>query len=460
MFSIRTRIVVASSVVFALILVALSAGILRSFENASVAALDAQMQRCATALEAELEEQISEGVYPQLHDLRSVIPPEIPRARFCMVDSLGGVTATDSLVASLPMAAWHSVRSEGLPPGILAIGTTSYRSIWVPVDVEDGDRFIMHIIAPLTDVESATGRLRTVVLLAVPLALLLLGIATSLIIRRAFAPITGIIATANRINARDLSDRIPQGRNNDELAALTRTLNAMIERLQSAFAAQKQFIADLSHEYRTPLTILRSELEFALARFDDPQARESLRLGCSEVDRLKRMTDDLLLLTRLDSTEQMLIRAPVRLDELLAESCRRLAGLAAEKAIRLNLQIEDICEIRGDEDRLQRAIANLLENALKYSPKETTVTLHLRTVAAHIEIGIADQGNGIPPDDLPFIFDRFRRGALARTEVPGAGLGLSIVRRIVELHGGRVRVESHPGQGSTFFIEFPFLTPS
>ena len=455
MFSIRTRIVVASSLVFALILVALSAGILRSFENASIAALEAQMQRCVTALEAELEEQISEGVYPQLDDLRSVIPPEIPHAQFCMVDSLGGVTATDSLVASLPRAAWQSVRSTGLSPGTITIGTTSFLSIWVPVDVEDGDRFIVHIIAPLTDVASATGRLRAVVFLAVPLALLLLGIATSLIIKKAFVPITGIIATANRINARDLSDRIPPGGSNDELAALTRTLNAMIERLQSAFAAQKQFIADLSHEYGTPLTILRSELEFALARVDDAQARESLNLGCSEVDRLKRMTDDLLLLTRLDYTEQLLTRSPVRLDELLAESCRRLAGLAAEKSILLNLQIDEVCEIRGDVDRLQRAIANLLDNAIKYSPAGTTVTLHLRKNAANIVIGIVDQGNGIPPGDVPFIFDRFRRGPLARTEVPGAGLGLSIVRRIVELHGGRVRVDSTSGRGSAFFIEFP-----
>ena len=455
MLTIRTRIVVASSLVFALVLAALAVGILRSFENASIAALDAQMQRCATALESELEEQKAEGVFPQMRDLRFVIPPELPRAQFRIIDTLGRMTATDSLIASLPRESWRTVRSDRRAPGAITIAGKSYRSIWLPIDVEDGERFAMHIIAPLTEVESAVGRLRTLFFLALPLALLMLGVATSLIIKRSFRPISNIIDTANRINARDLTGRIPPGRSNDEIAALTRTLNAMIERLQSAFAAQKQFIADLSHEYGTPLTILRSELEFASVRVTNAEAQESIRLGFSEIDRLKRMTDDLLLLTRLDSSEQLRARKPVRLDELLAESCRRMASLAAERSIALNLQIGEVCEINGDEDRLQRAVSNLIDNAIKYSPAGSTVAIHLGSNDTNVSIAIADQGKGIPPEELPFIFDRFRRGALTRTEEPGSGLGLAIAQRIVELHGGRVRGESFAGKGSTFFIEFP-----
>jgi heavy metal sensor kinase len=460
MLSIRTRIVVASSIVFALVLAALAVGILRSFENASIAALDAQMQSCATALESELEEQKAEGGFPRVNELRHQIPAELSHAQFRLVDTVGTTILADSLIALLPIESWQSVHRNRHSVQFTTLADRPFRSVWWYVDVEDGEHYALQIIAPLTEVASAVNRLRTLFIFAIPIALLLLGVATSLIIKRSFRPISNIIDTANRINARDLTGRIPPGRSNDEIGALTRTLNAMIERLQSAFAAQKQFIADLSHEYGTPLTILRSELEFASARAKDAEAQESIRLGFSEIDRLKRMTDDLLLLTRLDSSEQLLARKPVRLDELLAESCRRMASLAAERSIALNLQIDEVCEINGDEDRLQRAVSNLIDNAIKYSPAGSTVGIHLGSDATKVSITITDRGKGIPAEELPFIFDRFRRGALTRTEEPGSGLGLAIVQRIAELHGGCVRVESVVGKGSIFRIEFPNLKAS
>jgi two-component system, OmpR family, sensor kinase len=458
MLSIRTRIVVASSVVFALVLAALAVGILRSFENTSIAALDAQMQRCAAAMESELEEQKAEEGFPRGNELRHQIPAELSRAQFRLVDTVGTTLLADSLIASLPVEPWESIHRNRHSVQFATLDDGRFRSAWWSVDVEDGEHYALQIIAPLTEVASAVNRLRTLFIVAVPIALLLLGVATSLIIKRSFRPISNIVDTANRINARDLTARIPPAKNNDEIAALTRTLNAMIERLHAAFAAQKQFIADLSHEYGTPLTILRSELEFASTRVNDADAQRSIHLGFLEIDRLKRMTDDLLLLSRLDSSEQLIARRPVRLDELLAESCRRMASLAAERSIALNLQIDEVCELEGDADRLQRAVANLLDNAIKYSPAGSTVAIHLGHDDSTVRIAVADQGKGILADELPRIFDRFQRGTLTRTEEPGAGLGLAIVRRIVELHGGRVVVESIASKGSTFRIEFPNVT--
>jgi signal transduction histidine kinase len=160
-------------------------------------------------------------------------------------------------------------------------------------------------------------------------------------------------------------------------------------------------------------------------------------------------------LTRLDSSERILIQKLLRVDELLADSCRRMSSLAAERSISLSLQIDDVCEIEGDGDRLQRAVSNLVDNAIKYSPGGSTVVIRLSGGDTNVTISVADHGKGIPVDELPFIFGRFRRGAMTRTEEPGSGLGLAIVERIVELHGGHVRVESVVGRGSEFLIELP-----
>jgi signal transduction histidine kinase len=455
MFSIRTRIVFATSIVFASILIFLSIWVLRAFERALVDALDAQLDRFAAILETEVGEQTHENLFPMPQDLKDVTPETIRQAQFRILDSLGRTVFSDSFPAKLPTEAWSLNLRQGQSHRSVLIAGTQYRRMHTVIEVQDQRRYSLDIVAPLAAVESSVALLRTLFILGIPVAILLLGGATSLVIRRAFRPIHSMIATANRITAHDLSGRLPDPKSQDEIHALATTLNSMIERLQSAFSAQKQFIAELSHEYRTPLTIIRSELEFAAARTTDPQSQESIALATSEIDRLKRMTDDLLLLMRLDSTEQLLIRSPVRLDELLAETCRRMSSVARSKTIGLDLQIDEVVEVSGDAGRLLRAVSNLLDNAIKYSPVGSTVTLRLRLNDSTARISIIDQGAGIRPDELNNLFQRVSRRANTHASSPGYGLGLAIARRIVELHGGSITVRSQPGEGSEFCMEFP-----
>lgn len=272
--------------------------------------------------------------------------------------------------------------------------------------------------------------------------------------RAAMEPIDHISATASRIlGAEDLHARVAHPTTNDEVARLVHTINDMLARMEHMFGAQRRFTADMAHELRTPLAAMRGNLEILRrGAIDDPvMLKESLHDIESEVARLTRMANDLLVLAQADAGVS-LRWGTVQLDEVLLEVYRDLRPLADGITIKVDLQ-EPIA-ILGDRDRLKQALINLVANALQHTPKGGTVTLGLHRDRDHALLSVADTGHGIPAEQQTLLFERFFRGDGARSE-GGAGLGLSIVRWIAEAHSGEVAVTSEPEAGATFTLRLP-----
>jgi two-component system OmpR family sensor kinase len=291
--------------------------------------------------------------------------------------------------------------------------------------------------------------------------LLLAAVGGAFLARTALRPIQAITATTRRITqAQDLGQRIPVSVPTDELGRLTETINEMLARLEELFKAQQRLVADVSHELRTPLTTIQGNLDLLrLGATDDPTARSStLRAIADETARMRRLVNDLLLLAQADAGLK-LHRQPVEMDTLLLEVYRQAQVMAQGVTVRLGA--EDQAMVSGDADRLRQLLLNLVDNALKHTPPGSgLVTLTLRRAGGWVQVGVEDNGSGIPPEDLPHIFQRFYRADPSRSRPGGSGLGLAIAKWVAEAHGGRIEVESQVGKGSTFTLWLPELAPS
>jgi len=273
---------------------------------------------------------------------------------------------------------------------------------------------------------------------------------------RVLRPIGRITSVARDIQATDLSRRIELAGPDDELKQLADTFDAMLARLDAAFAAQRQFVADASHELRNPLAIIRTNVDVALADPDaDPQdLRHTITVVKRAGDRMSRLVDDLLALARRQ--EPTLEHERVDLGAAVAEASDDFLVPAEARGIVLDRAIAPEVVVIGDRDALKRAVANLLENAVRLAPASTRIKLATGSEGGRAWIAVADEGPGIAAEDQQHVFDRFWRADKARSRADGGtGLGLAIVRQIAESHGGHVRLHSKVGVGSTFVIWLP-----
>jgi signal transduction histidine kinase len=273
---------------------------------------------------------------------------------------------------------------------------------------------------------------------------------------RVLAPIERITSVAREIQATDLSRRIELGGPEDELRRLADTFDAMLARLDAAFAAQRQFLADASHELRNPLAIIRTNLDVALADPDaDPEElRQSLVVIQRASDRMSHLVDDLLALARGQALE---VRSEtVDLGAAVADASDELFLSAKRRDITLDRTIVPRVVVSGDHDALKRAVSNLLENAVRYAPPGSRVRLAVGSERSRAWVSVSDEGPGLAPEDQRRVFDRFWRADKGRSRAEGGtGLGLAIVRQIVNSHGGEVQLQSKVGVGSTFTIWLP-----
>lgn len=275
--------------------------------------------------------------------------------------------------------------------------------------------------------------------------------------RKALKPVAEINETARKITAENLHERIRADVPQDELGQLAATMNEMIERLEKSFQQIRQFTGDASHELKTPLTILKGEIEMALRSKDDVQyMKEVLKSSLEEIDRMSYIVRSLLDLAKMDVEKGALAKAPVRLDKVLAERHEHLRRLAFDSAVQLDILENKPVTVLGDQVRLSQLIYNLIDNAIKYTHRGGRVELRLGQEGQTVFFSVKDTGVGISEEDLPYIFDRFYRVDKARTrEVGGAGLGLSICKEIAEAHGGTLTAQSVPGKGSIFTVSLP-----
>jgi signal transduction histidine kinase len=273
---------------------------------------------------------------------------------------------------------------------------------------------------------------------------------------RVLRPIGRITAVARDIQATDLSRRIELPGPEDELKQLADTFDAMLARLDAAFAAQRQFTADASHELRNPLAIIRTNVDVALAdpNADPEDLRHTIAVVKRASDRMARLVDDLLALARRQ--EPTLEHEPVDLGAAVAEASDDFVVPAAARNIVLDRVIDPDVVVTGDRDALKRAVANLLENAVRLAPRGSRIRLATGSEGDRAWIAVTDEGPGIAPEDQPHVFDRFWRADKGRSRADGGtGLGLAIVRQIAESHGGEVRLQSKVGVGSSFVVWLP-----
>ena len=326
------------------------------------------------------------------------------------------------------------------------------------------------LAAPLRQIDEATGVLLRA-LLVVGLVVLVGGLLVGWwLIRRDLRPLEQVTATATRITAGDLSQRVGFAEAGGEVGRLGTAFESMIDQIQHAFAAQqaalaakersegqlRQFVADASHELRTPLTTLRGYADlYQAGGLGDPAVLESamLRIG-TESRRMAELVDDLLLLARLDQGRP-LDRRPVPLSELVADAVAD--ARAVEPGRPIAAQVADGVTVLGDEHRLRQVLANLLANVRVHAPAQAPVEVTLTpTGDGRAVVAVADHGPGIPPGHAARVFDRFYRADTGRSrDRGGSGLGLSIAARVVEAHGGTISHSPTPGGGATFTVTLP-----
>ena len=332
----------------------------------------------------------------------------------------------------------------------------TFRVYTTPVFENDKVAFLVQVASPLTSIYIALNQLKLALFLLFPATVLVMGLMGSFLVKATLRPVDSIIRAIHEITAENLKMKLAVPHTKDEIQKLAETFNDMLKRLEHAFTSQRRLFEDLSHELKTPLTILKGELEVTLKKIRTQEEYGSiLRSSLEEIDKMANLVENLLLLARFDLKEIMPERKKFDLNLLMRSVVNSLKPLYELKEIAVSFIERDDVNIYGDEEELKTLFINIIDNAIKYTPEGGSVQVMSERADKHARITIKDTGKGIPRQELAHIFDRFYRGDKARTSSGGFGLGLSIAKAIVEAHGGSISVESEFSKGTTFIITLP-----
>jgi heavy metal sensor kinase len=317
--------------------------------------------------------------------------------------------------------------------------------------------FLVRVGIPLGAEDAARrGFLRSLLLL-VPIGVVFAALAGRQLSKRALGPMKNLAAAARQINILELRQRLPVRGAGDEVDDVARAFNETLGRLENSVEQMKQFTASISHELRTPLTTLRGEAEIALLKARSVEEYQHvLASQLEEFDKLTKMVNQLLVLARAETGEIQWRDQTVDLSGLASSLAEQMEPIASAKNVALEAKVDSEVAVRGDSNWLERVILNMLDNAIKFTSDGGIVRLTLKPSDGWALLSVQDTGVGIPASAIPHIFDRFFRAESSRSKhVEGVGLGLALVKWIVERHGGHIQVESQPGQGSRFTVMLP-----
>ena len=476
--SIRTRLTLWYTGVLALVIVVLCAVAYFIFWRSAVRRTDENLVELSNSflvtLRAELEDQSGPDVF------RAAAQVAIDEHRFrdtlyAIADQTGKVILTSLEIPSanapskaarrvLSSASFQSFVEESLRAdrlfGHIPVTEAGYRAFAQRFSAK-GKSYTLIILQSLHPQKEMMEEAGTVFAWLIPIAILMASGGGYFLARKSLAPVVAMSSQAGRIGASNLDERLTVQNQKDELGHLAKSFNGLLDRLGESFNRQRRFMADASHELRTPVAILRGESEVALSQQARPpeEYRESLGVLHHEAERLSRIVEDLFTLTRADAGQYPLQPSDFYLDELIAECVHSARTLAQAKKISLTFEGAPELPIHADESLLRRMLLNLLDNAIKYTPDFGRVTVACRRDGQGYEVSITDTGSGIPPELRPRIFERFFRADTARSRSEsnggGAGLGLAISRWIVEAHQGRLELTHSDATGSTFTAYLP-----
>jgi heavy metal sensor kinase len=338
----------------------------------------------------------------------------------------------------------------------VATSSERWRTLAAPVEVS-GHSVVLRVSRSEERVLRQLWEVLVVLVLGLPLVVVLAGFGGYVLARRALTPIDHLASEARRVTAERLHERLTAVNERDEIGRLTAVINETIARLESSFDQLRRFTADASHELRTPLSVVRGIGEAAVAqRRTAEEYEETIGSMLEEIDRMTSLVDTLLRLSHGDAGRIRLTRELVDLGELARDVASSLGILAEERNQKIAIDVADHVLVSADRLVLREAVTNVLDNALKYSPAGSSVTIRVEQTADRAMVAVADQGPGIPREHRERIFDRFFRIDEARSrDAGGAGLGLAIAKWAVDVHGGRITVDERPGGGSEFRIVLP-----
>jgi two-component system OmpR family sensor kinase len=461
MMTITTRLTLLFSAIFGCIIIVVAVVMYLSYARSEYALMDDELRTYGEIIVENIRSgsmTLSE-YFDQLDTLSGEDSFNFRPVRAVLVsrDSVVYENTPESLVNILV----EKVRAKGgMGPhpgfGSVVVGESSYR--YFATVVQHGtsaDTFTLLTVSSLDRISQRLGNFRALLLVILPVALLVAAGAGWYMARRALSPVAHITQAAEEISSSSLDRRVPVGNSKDELGNLALVFNQMIARLERTFQSQRQFITDASHDLRTPLAVVQAELELLLQhRSLDKEARETIERSIAEIEQLTLLANDLLLLARLESQQPGEQFTTIRLDELLAESVSSVRRLAEAKSISIRLLLDEPVELTAEPRLLRRAIVNVLDNAITWSPAGSTIKASLGTENNHALVIISDAGPGVPAEELPHLSDRFFRGDRMRSTT-GFGLGLAIVKSVLEAHHGRLELESPPQQGMTVRLVLP-----
>jgi len=425
--SLRARLTLWYTIVLVVVLAAFAMGVVWMQGRIGLRNADRELADADATAVKIIGNELEEGGSPEMAAEEATETLAAPNLVIAVLDR--NHQTLSARPAQTPDGAWRSRSREAL------IG---------------GEHFQIVVSIPLAGVEREQRELREAMLIAIPIILLLAGAGGWWLASIGLAPITDMANRAARLPLTGDDDLGPP-RRGDELGQLTRAFNGLVARLRAALQTQRQFMADASHELRTPVSIIRSAAEVGLSRErrDEAEYRETLVIARDQARRLTRLVEDMLVLARADAGGYPMHPVDLDLGEVVDDCRRAVKVIAAERGVQLQAAEPREVPFRGDEDLLRRLVTNLLQNAVQHTPSGGAVAVSLASANRHVQIRVADGGAGIPAADRARIFDRFVRLDVARTG-DGAGLGLPIAKWIAEAHGGSLVLEQSAPGGSIF----------
>jgi two-component system, OmpR family, sensor kinase len=472
--SVRFRLTFYYTAAFAVVLLVLAFSMYAILRSENLKRIDAEISQLADSFLATVQAELKDQPGPD--PLRSSVDEAIAEHTFR--DYLFGVFEADGKLIKASPANFPTDEGNGFSTEAL-FASPSFQRLFAASSGSSQDfgnvkgsgehfrgyvrqfstpqgKYVLIVLFSLHQPEQFLESIRHTFALIIPLGILLGSAGGYFLARKALAPVVSMSQQASRIDATNLTDRLAVVNERDELGLLAQSFNELLDRLARSIDTQRRFMADASHELRTPIAILRGEADVALSRPErtTSEYRESLLILREEARRLSQIVENLFTLARADAGNYPLTKSRFYLDELLAECVRAARTLAAAKDVRLDVHSEEELLIEADEALIRRMILNLIDNAIKFTPPAGSVSVKARRDGARFMVAVEDTGTGIPWDVQSRVFERFFRADKARAQQhstgTGAGLGLAISRWIAEAHDGALKLSSSDAQGTVF----------
>jgi signal transduction histidine kinase len=464
---IRLRVALYVTFSFAVVIIVLSAALTELYEQYSNRAFDVTLQAATSSVANRLvegtlgrdlsgiREDISETIYPFENKI-GMIHIQVFDANLKSVFSFN---EGDSLAYKAEPEIFHQ-RSMGKKFVTIHMQGRRYRTAFENFEIGDSSQGTVIALCSLASLHESTDRIRGLAFIIAPITILLVGIGSVKIARRALRPLERMAHDIDKIEVDTPMMKLPVPKTNDEIEKVADSFNSLMGRIVSLIDSQRNFLMDASHELKTPLTVIQTEIEMLQMKPNlTAEERENLQHLVAEVEYASKLAVDLIYLSRLESAVAV-NSAEVDMRPLVQEIVSHHLPIAKRKDVSVSVKGDAGCVVNADRELLSRAISNVLENAIKYSRRggKVAVTLSADRGSAKAVLSIIDNGAGISADELPRVFDRFYRTRSSRSgDEKGSGLGLSIAKRIVEQQNGRIGIESKPGKGSKVEIVIPLI---